>query len=201
MLPIMHWYLNPEWWLCILGFPTLIFVFLQTLATSKAAKAALLDAQAVITAERAWVMADLGFYGDRLQIFEGTGTFWGGPVVETTEIQNIKLTCKNQGRSPAWIDRVHAQVDIVDPTSVSIDPVLRRGTHGPMLPLGAGEEQSRSLEMRCEGRRGPGEFLSIYVLIEYRDIFGKGHETHLGFSVSGHSLARQNALLGRNRNT
>lgn len=197
----MHWYLNPEWWLCILGFPTLFFVGYQTVATAKAAKAALLNAQAVISAERAWVMAELNCYGDSFRIFEGTGTFWGGPMVETTEIQSIKLTCKNQGKSPAWIDQVYGQLDIVDSTSVSNDPILRRGHHGPMGPLGAGEAQSRSLELRCEGRRRSHEFLSIYVVIEYRDIFGKKHETHIGYSVSGNSLARQNGLPERNRNT
>lgn len=201
MLPIMRWYLNPEWWLFIIGIPTLLFVAYQTLATAKSARAALLNAQAVITAERAWIMADLSWYGDSLRIFEGTGTFWGGPMVETTDIQNIKLTCKNQGKTPAWVDRVHGQVDIVDSGSVMIDPILRKGHHGPMGPLGAGEEQSRSLELRCEGHRRPGEFLSVYVVIEYRDIFGKKRETHLGYSVSENSLDRQNGAPGRNRNT
>ena len=197
----MHWYLNPEWWLFIIGIPTLLFVAYQTLATAKSAKAALLNAEAVIVAERAWVMADLGWHGDSPRIFNGTGTFWGGPTVETTEIQNIRLTCKNQGKTPAWIDRVYAQVDIVDSTSVAIDPVLRGGDHGPMGPLGAGEEQSTSLELRCEGHRRPDEFLSVYVVIEYQDIFGKKHETHIGYSISGNSLVRQNGLPGRNRNT
>jgi hypothetical protein len=200
-VPIMNWYSNPEVWLCILGFPTLIFVGCQTWTTAKAAKAALLNAQAVITAERAWVMADLSWYGESLRIVEETGTFGGGPTVETTEIENIKLTCKNQGKSPAWIDVVHGQIDIVDSTSVCIDPIMRNGNHGPMGPLGAGEEQSRSLELRCKGRIKPHEFLSVYVVIEYRDIFEKTHETHIGYSVSEISLGRQNGLPERNRNT
>jgi hypothetical protein len=183
----------------VAAFITLLEIGKQTKASKDAASAALLNAQAVITAERAWVMADLD--GAPLAIFEATGTFWGGPLVETTEIQNVKLTCRNQGRSPAWIDRVRAQVDIVDSDSVSIDPILRKGTHGPMVPLGAGEEESRILKLRCEGRRKPEEFLSIYVLIEYRDIFGEKRETQLGYSVHDNLIHRQNGLPGRNRNT
>jgi hypothetical protein len=196
-----QWYSNPEWWLCVLGFPTLFFVGYQSIANARAAKAALLNAQAVITAERAWVMADLSYSGEYPQVLEGEGTFYGGPILKTTEVSNIKLTCRNQGRSPAWIDMVRAQVDIVDSKSVSMSPVLREGNRGPMGPIGAGGEISRSLELRCEGHREQNEFLSIYVLIEYRDIYGEKHETHLGYSVSGKSLMRQNARPERNRNT
>jgi len=35
----LRWYASPEWWLCILGFPTLIVVILQTVATRRSAKA------------------------------------------------------------------------------------------------------------------------------------------------------------------
>ncbi len=34
-----HWYTSPEWWLCILGIPTLIFIGWQAYATAKSAKA------------------------------------------------------------------------------------------------------------------------------------------------------------------
>ena len=35
-----HWYASPEWWLCILGVPTLLFIGRQTKATARAARAA-----------------------------------------------------------------------------------------------------------------------------------------------------------------
>jgi hypothetical protein len=34
-----HWYTSPEWWLCILGVPTLVFIGLQAKATANATKA------------------------------------------------------------------------------------------------------------------------------------------------------------------
>ncbi|MGC1160370.1 MAG: hypothetical protein WA891_21440 [Acidobacteriaceae bacterium] len=35
-----HWYTSPEWWLCILGVPTLVFIGAQAKETRKAAEAA-----------------------------------------------------------------------------------------------------------------------------------------------------------------
>jgi hypothetical protein len=50
---------RPEWWLVILGFGTLAVVLWQTVQTKKAAQAALLNAQAVIDAERAWLTVSI----------------------------------------------------------------------------------------------------------------------------------------------
>jgi hypothetical protein len=51
-----HWYTSPEWWLCILGVPTLIVIIWQTNVGAVAAQAALVNAQAVINAERALLL-------------------------------------------------------------------------------------------------------------------------------------------------
>jgi hypothetical protein len=200
----LSWYKQPEWWLCIFGVPTLGFVAWQTRATASAAKAALLNAQALINSERAWIMADLCSYGKDPEIFEiveGTADYRGEGSVETTKVRLVKLTCKNQGRSPAWIDVVYGQVRIVNPTTVATDP-LKEGNHGPMEPIGPGGEDSRSLDLECRGTRRGGEFLSIYVVIEYRDIFDRKRETFLGYSVHPNgSFGRQFGIPKRNRNT
>lgn len=47
-----------------------------------------------------------------------------------------------------------------------------------------------------------GESLEVYVLIEYRDIFGMKRETHLGYVIFDEdNIARQEGLPERNRNT
>jgi hypothetical protein len=54
-----EWYAaieRPDWWLVVLGFATLGIVAWQTYQTKKAAEAALLNAQAVINAERALLL-------------------------------------------------------------------------------------------------------------------------------------------------
>jgi hypothetical protein len=63
----MQWYAQPEWWLFILGIPTLFVIGWQSGETRKsanaakdAAKAALLNAQAIINAERAILLFKIG---------------------------------------------------------------------------------------------------------------------------------------------
>jgi hypothetical protein len=198
------WYKQPEWWLFIIGVPTLGFVSWQTWSTAWAAKAALLNAEALINSERAWIIAELhgyGPYSEQFKIVEGKTEYRGEGVVQTTTIHHVKLTCKNQGRSPAWIDAVYGQLNIVDSATIEIDRP-RVGDHGPMQPIGPGDERSRSLNLICRGIRKSGEFLCISVVIEYRDIFGRKRETLLGYSVDGDgSFGPQFGYPERNRNT
>jgi len=69
-------------------------------------------------------------------------------------------------------------------------------------PLGPGKELSRNLTIECPGRARQEQFISIYVIIEYRDIFENNRTTSLGYTVDTHgNINRQEALLERNRNT
>jgi hypothetical protein len=90
----MHWYTNPEWWLCILGFLTLLFLGWQSWLTRqsanaavKAADAALLNAQAVINAERGKLLFEVEKRLD--EKFRGVGVF--------------TVFAVNHGRVPAQI--------------------------------------------------------------------------------------------------
>ena len=193
-----------NWVLAGIGAAAVIVAVITLFSIKDQATAARLNAQALIDAERAWVMAELSAYGDSLRTLVGEGYETGHGLYQSISVENVKLTLRNQGKTPAWIENVRAQVDIVDSTSVRNEPVLRGGTQGSMEPLGAGEERSRSLELVCDGRREGDQFLSIYVVITYRDIFGRSHETTLGYSVTSISngqLLRQQALPHRNRNT
>lgn len=76
----MHWYTQPEWWLCILGALTLPVLIWQSWATlrsadaaAKAADAALLNAQAVINAERGKLLFEVEKRLD--DKFKGVGVF------------------------------------------------------------------------------------------------------------------------------
>ena len=111
---------EPERWLCILGFPTLLLLVWQTWSTSKAARAALLNAEALINSERAWIMADLRSYGQYCEQFEITHGMVERRegLVEGTRVNLVKLVCKNQGRRPAWIDAVYGELTIVDPVAM-----------------------------------------------------------------------------------
>lgn len=157
--------------------------------------------------ERAWIMAKLGWWQDErqgLHIVLGTGSSPSGQTEETTVF--LKLTCKNGGRSPAWIDEVCGQLDIVSnvPSLRNADLPTKANLCkcGSMEPLGAGQEASISLELSCAGHATEEKFLSAYVLLEYHDIFGISRETTIGYSIDRRGgVYQQRALPQRNRNT
>jgi hypothetical protein len=102
--------------------------------------------------ERAWVMAELDWYENGLHVVLGTGQNRDGDIEESTAVF-MKLTCRNDGRSPAWIDNVYGRVEIGIPAGVEQKETDKNsfGGSGPMGPLGPSKEQSRSVELRCPG--------------------------------------------------
>ena len=164
-------------------------------AARDSAATAKLNTEALVNAERAWILAELGWYD------ELAGRV-GADELGCTTI-NIKLTCKNEGRSPAWIDHVYGRVDIASSHS-DIKEYSKQecGNFGLMEPVGAGGGKSRCLDLHCDGTIKAEEFLSVSVIVLYHDIFGKQRETTIGYSiVSPSNLNRQNGSPNRNRNT
>src|SRR5580704_6291495 len=86
---------------------------MQTIAQIKIAQeqaaASQAMAQSTINAERAWLLGSLG--GDTTgstHVVQHTSTTQDG-ISESTDAQ-IMLTCKNEGRTPAWIDKIYAHM-------------------------------------------------------------------------------------------
>lgn len=159
-----------------------------------AATAALLNAQAVINAERAWILAQLE-----------SDTNLPGPICltnhppETTAV--LKLICRNEGKSPAWIDNVYGRMDVVSSRTEIRDNYERHDCEdfGSMEPIGAAGVGSRSLELNAVGMVGEGSFLSTFVIVDYHDIFGKSRTTTLVGSFTG--AGRRTAIAPRSRNS
>lgn len=172
-------------------------------AARDSAMTARISAETLIHAERAWILAELSWYeGTSGRILVGDFREGEGPIFTSTTA-NLKLTCRNEGKSPAWIDKVYGRIDIVS-TRADIKDYDRQdcGNFGSMEPIGAAAEKSRSLSLVGDGRLGKEVFLSIYVIIDYHDIFGHLRETTLGYSLSfSGDLNRQDALPTHNRNT
>jgi hypothetical protein len=172
----------------------------QTIDQLKIAQA---SAESVINSERAWIMGDMILYeGTTLPIAELTD----GKGTDETAVR-VKLRCTNEGKSPAWIDNVYAHLEIASELAkLSSPPKLDGGiTLGPMGSVGAGKHREEVLNLTCPGHLKRAEFLSVYVKVVYRDIFGTRRETHLGYSLPtlgiNYEIHRQDALPERNRNT
>jgi hypothetical protein len=81
---------SAEWALVVVGIATAIVVGWQSFETRKAAQAALLNAQAVINAERPWVMVQI----KEDQVERGEGVF---------DMRSFQFTIFNYGKSPAHV--------------------------------------------------------------------------------------------------
>ena len=68
-------------------------------------------------------------------------------------------------------------------------------------PVGAGKEKFRALQMLCPGHQAEGEFLRVFVVAEYIDIFGNKRETTVGYRIFSNVDIYHEALPDRNRNT
>ncbi len=70
-----------------------------------------------------------------------------------------------------------------------------------MEPIGPDAEGFTMLELHCAGCRTNDEFLSLYVIIEYHDIFNIKRLTTVGYTIQNNMIFRQEGLPDRNRNT
>lgn len=164
-------------------------------AAQDSATIAKLNTDALINSERAWILAELGWHDEPAERI-------GEDELGCATVY-VRLTCKNEGRSPAWIDYVYGRVDIAASHSdVKEYSKQECGNFGLMEPVGAGGEKCRGLGLHCDGTIKGEELLSVSVIVEYHDIFGKQRQTAIGYSiVLPANLYRQNGLPNRNRNT
>jgi hypothetical protein len=116
------------------------------------------------------------------------------------------LTRKNDGKSPAFIEGIYGRAHIVQNPSKQVSPEPPKLSDladlGDFEPLGPGAERSRVLQMWCKGQMGNDDFVSVYVVVVYRDIFGKKRTTSMGYTaVDADQIYRQAVFPKRNANT
>jgi hypothetical protein len=123
----MHWYTNPEWWLCILGFFTLLFLGWQSWETRKAAKATKESAKAMWDsirlqekAERAWLIIRSSMDGYVPSVDDDLRYWWILENVGKTPGRIIETQCK--------YELVHAEsLTNLPPTPQYPEPIVRNG--------------------------------------------------------------------------
>lgn len=142
-----RWYASPEWWLVILGFPTLFFLGVQAVLARKSADAALLNANAIINSERAWLVAKPVIIGG----LQPTGKH--GALA-------FKWVITNAGRTPARI--------------LETDAVMFRIEYGDLqkLPPEPHYPGSRSVSMN-RVVIVPGDSIEVTWLVEDGEEFTK----------------------------
>lgn len=150
--------------------------------------------------ERAWVMTELRWNERALHVVNSRSTKRGEEVVESTQAY-VKLICKNAGKSPGWIDHIFGHMEITAGAITDGPPDGKLHSFGRLGPIGPDDERSCTVDLQCIGHHKEEGFLSIYIVVEYRDIFGKKRTTSLGYVVHGGELFRQDGLPKRQNST
>jgi hypothetical protein len=151
-------------------------------------------------AERAWVLTELEWQ-DTLKVTTGASNMPGEPIEESTTAA-VKLICRNEGRSPAWITKVEGYSEVVD----RLRDLSRIAGHEteqfvPLGPIAPGKQVMRGLLISCPGRLKDNQLLSLFVAVEYLDVFDNKRLTTCGYTVSGDYLIRRDDAPWRNKMT
>ncbi|HEV7217920.1 MAG TPA: hypothetical protein VGN39_03515 [Terriglobales bacterium] len=163
---------EPEWWLVILGFPTLIFLWIQALQTKRAAMATLQGTNALISKERARIK--IGVNDTSVQIGQySSATCW----------------LENYGSTPAFINEFRARFVLASETNVMPDYAQCRvalyaeslqektkSTKSVLIPLEANDPMTPDTAMSI---RNGKSFLHFYGFVTYRDVFDRNRRTNI----------------------
>jgi hypothetical protein len=149
--------------------------------------------------ERAWVIGQLDWFeeGRALKIVTHDSSQTG----ESTSV-TVKLTCKNCGRSVARVDEILGRLDLAEKAIQGRPKESSLTNLRKMDDIPSDSEGHIGLFMSCAGRMKQEHCIFVYVLVKYRDIFGKHRTTSLGYVIdNGFNIYRQEALPARNINT
>lgn len=158
------------------------------------AKSALLNAQALINAERAWVMVDVDFrFGTRpVKLTSGDGSI--------STAAEVEVSLRNSGSTPAWVFEQWVRLEVANfvVASVTEYPIPRFPPVGEggkpkmsqvnynILPIVKGQEPTKWRAHVSDSGWATddnGLFVHIYGVVRYRDVSNSLRETYFGYGL------------------
>jgi len=140
---------------------------------------------ALINSERAWIMVDVDRVPGMGGVMDGHGSEMGvGPVMTESTGFRARITCRNDGKTPAWITEKRAGLDILD--SIPESPDWSRTTQIQVAPepISVGQASEPHDETLFSKRgRALGKITILYGIVKYRDPFGANRSTSFGYRV------------------
>ena len=200
-----YWDKAPQWILVIIGGITFFAIWYQACKTKDAAEAtqnsvgmmadqaailkesvavARTSAEGLINSERAWVMVEVQWDGQRSkrEVNSADG-------VTRTSV-GVRIICRNEGRSPAWIKQISITLKIHN--YISADPTLPTNPSDNFVtfyPLPVGQGYTKTRIVIGEGWSNTETNL-LYGAVMYQDFSGKMRETWFAYVVSDAILER-----------
>jgi hypothetical protein len=155
------------------------YIGLQTLADIKR------QTNALISGNRSWVTVEVEKVPGVGGLMDGHGIEMGvGPVRTESTGFRARITCRNDGKTPAWITKKQAALDIVDVIPETPDWTRTTTIQEAPEQLLVGQVGKPTDETLYSKRgRALGKMTILYGLVTYRDSFGENKITSFGYYV------------------
>ena len=105
-------------------------------------------------------------------------------IITHTTSFSVRIICKNDGRTPAWITEKRARIDVVDdlprqPNWATVEIIQTEPE-----PLSVGETGLAKDEgLTCNKGRDFGKMTVVYGLVKYRDVFAADRATSFAYII------------------
>ena len=187
-----------EWTAGVVTAVYTLISYLTLRAIKKQADIARDNTDVLVASERSWVAVSVGWTPGYPGMFLSDSSAEG-----PGHTASVRLTCKNDGKTPAWIVEIRARLEIFEPAPLK--PPLERTevVDHTIVSLAAGHEQPCDKFLICKGRQTMDNLAIIYGVVRYRTAIGPAtvRETWFAYTVSsdGKRLTpHQNAEWNRN---
>ncbi|HWY20342.1 MAG TPA: hypothetical protein VNX26_03925 [Candidatus Acidoferrum sp.] len=153
----------------------------------RAIKRQALSAEAQLAAESPWIMVNIEYSPGMKGRFLGTSKVRDEPETHHTDFI-FRFDCINHGRTPALITEKRATLKIIPKNSLPPKPDLKATEvfDDRAEPLAAGKESltKRDEHFSAPGYQGLDEWVVLYGVVRYRDVFGRDRQTTFGYEVT-----------------
>jgi hypothetical protein len=180
-----------EFWLVVVG-------FIQAAILAGTIYAIIHQTNVNRNTVRAWVMVEVahdaakwaGPKNEKVHMLEGSGSSG-----DSTAFYAV-LTCRNEGKSPAWIYERRAKFEIVS-AALPLKPKFDSAEFVEVepTPLGTGQALTHTdnLEWLAQAREHiqQGQMAVVYGIVKYRDIFGARRQTTFGYRITPSNALRR----------
>jgi hypothetical protein len=172
--------------------------------TFLAIKRQAVSAEAELAAQSPWIMVNIEHTPGMHGRFLGASRQGNEPEVQHTNFI-FRFDCINHGRTPALITEKRANLIIVPKNRLPKTPDLRgtRVFDDRVEPLAAGKESLRKKDeyFSVTGYQGLDEWVVLYGVVKYRDVFGRDRQTTFGYEVTiGDKIERLSGYPQYNEN-
>jgi len=180
------------------GFGGLIVLIWQTILTRR-------SVNALVAVESPWILVNIEHTPGMRGRVLGTSKERNEPETHHTDFM-FRFDCVNHGKTPAVITERRANLIIVPKNTLPKIPDLTATKifDDRLEPLAAGKESLRKKDeyFSVPGHQSLDEWVVLYGVVRYRDVFGRNRQTTFGYEVTiGDRIERLSGYPKYNENT